>query len=73
MTGGCHDAPLRYIHILLVFWSFLAGVITFYCSLGPGTLLPNVLFTLRPRAKVRPPDLTSPGAPRPVLTRGPQT
>ncbi|KAG7257011.1 hypothetical protein CRUP_028915 [Coryphaenoides rupestris] len=28
----------RYIHILLVFWSFLAGVITFYCSLGPGSL-----------------------------------
>uniref|UniRef100_A0A3Q3F7T4 Uncharacterized protein n=1 Tax=Labrus bergylta TaxID=56723 RepID=A0A3Q3F7T4_9LABR len=22
----------RYIHILMVFWSFLAGVITFYCS-----------------------------------------
>uniref|UniRef100_A0A8C5BVM1 Sorting nexin 14 n=1 Tax=Gadus morhua TaxID=8049 RepID=A0A8C5BVM1_GADMO len=43
----------RYIHILLVFWSFLAGVTTFYCSLGPGSLLPNVLFTDRPRSKVR--------------------
>uniref|UniRef100_A0A8C5CES0 Sorting nexin 14 n=1 Tax=Gadus morhua TaxID=8049 RepID=A0A8C5CES0_GADMO len=41
----------RYIHILLVFWSFLAGVTTFYCSLGPGSLLPNVLFTDRPRSK----------------------
>jgi sorting nexin-14 len=37
----------------LVFWSFLAGVTTFYCSLGPGSLLPNVLFTDRPRSKVR--------------------
>ncbi|CAL8312697.1 unnamed protein product [Boreogadus saida] len=41
----------RYIHILMVFWSFLAGVTTFYCSLGPGSLLPNVLFTDRPRSK----------------------
>ncbi|XP_059212139.1 sorting nexin-14-like isoform X1 [Centropristis striata] len=41
----------RYIHILMVFWSFLAGVSTFYCSLGPETLLPNILFTVKPRSK----------------------
>ncbi|KAG7220187.1 hypothetical protein INR49_018408, partial [Caranx melampygus] len=41
----------RYIHILMVFWSFLAGVITFYCSLGPESLLPNILFTTKPRNK----------------------
>ncbi|XP_070705059.1 sorting nexin-14-like isoform X3 [Pempheris klunzingeri] len=41
----------RYIHILMVFWSFLAGVITFYCSLGPETLLPNIFFTIKPRSK----------------------
>uniref|UniRef100_A0A672ZBP2 Sorting nexin-14-like n=1 Tax=Sphaeramia orbicularis TaxID=375764 RepID=A0A672ZBP2_9TELE len=43
----------RYIHILMVFWSFLAGLITFYCSLGPETLLPNVLFQTKPRNKVK--------------------
>ncbi|XP_026197873.1 sorting nexin-14-like isoform X2 [Anabas testudineus] len=41
----------RYIHILMIFWSFLAGVITFYCSLGPESLLPNILFTIKPRNK----------------------
>ncbi|KAM9339324.1 sorting nexin-14-like isoform 3-T3 [Symphorus nematophorus] len=41
----------RYIHILMVFWSFLAGVITFYCSLGPETLLPNIFFPIKPRNK----------------------
>ncbi|XP_069028681.1 sorting nexin-14-like isoform X2 [Embiotoca jacksoni] len=39
----------RYIHILMVFWSLLAGVVTFYCSLGPESLLPNILFTVKPR------------------------
>ncbi|XP_070781509.1 sorting nexin-14-like isoform X1 [Enoplosus armatus] len=43
----------RYIHILMVFWSFLAGVITFYCSLGPESLLPNILLTIKPRNKQR--------------------
>ncbi|KAM7368277.1 hypothetical protein PAMP_014513 [Pampus punctatissimus] len=41
----------RYIHILMVFWSFLAGVITFYCSLAPESLLPNILFNIKPRNK----------------------
>lgn len=41
----------RYIHILMVFWSFLAGVATFYCSLGPESLVPNILFTVKPRNK----------------------
>uniref|UniRef100_A0A4W6ESK9 Sorting nexin 14 n=1 Tax=Lates calcarifer TaxID=8187 RepID=A0A4W6ESK9_LATCA len=40
-----------YIHILMVFWSFLAGVITFYCSLGPESLLPNIFFTVKPRSR----------------------
>uniref|UniRef100_A0A671UM07 Sorting nexin 14 n=1 Tax=Sparus aurata TaxID=8175 RepID=A0A671UM07_SPAAU len=43
----------RYIHILMVFWSFLAGVITFYCSIGPETLLPNIFFITKPRNKVK--------------------
>ncbi|XP_044233103.1 sorting nexin-14 isoform X3 [Thunnus albacares] len=41
----------RYIHILMIFWSFLAGVITFYCNLGPESLLPNIFFTIKPRNK----------------------
>ncbi|XP_053488571.1 sorting nexin-14 isoform X1 [Ictalurus furcatus] len=42
----------RYLHIIVIFWSFLAGVVTFYCSLGPETLLPNVLITIKPKKKV---------------------
>ncbi|XP_023695069.2 sorting nexin-14-like isoform X3 [Paramormyrops kingsleyae] len=41
----------RYLHILMVFWSFLAGVVVFYCSLGPESLLPNILFTIKPKKK----------------------
>ncbi|KAJ7989195.1 hypothetical protein DPEC_G00316990 [Dallia pectoralis] len=41
----------RYLHIIMVFWSFLAGVVTFYCSLGPETLLPNVLLSIKPKSK----------------------
>ncbi|XP_058470631.1 sorting nexin-14-like isoform X3 [Solea solea] len=41
----------RYIHIIIVFWSFLAGVATFYCSLGPESLLPNVLVSIKPKIK----------------------
>ncbi|XP_024912505.1 sorting nexin-14 isoform X4 [Cynoglossus semilaevis] len=41
----------RYLHILMLFWSFLAGLVTFYCSLGPESLLPNVLFTIKSRTK----------------------
>uniref|UniRef100_A0AAX7VXL1 Sorting nexin 14 n=1 Tax=Astatotilapia calliptera TaxID=8154 RepID=A0AAX7VXL1_ASTCA len=41
----------RYIHILMVFWSLLAGFATFYCSLRPETLLPSVLFTAKPRSR----------------------
>uniref|UniRef100_A0A8C9WIP7 Sorting nexin-14 n=1 Tax=Scleropages formosus TaxID=113540 RepID=A0A8C9WIP7_SCLFO len=44
----------RYLHVLMVFWSFLAGVVVFYCSLGPESLLPNILFTIKPKAKVMP-------------------
>ncbi|XP_056281538.1 sorting nexin-14-like isoform X6 [Pseudoliparis swirei] len=42
----------RYIHIMMVFWSFLAGVVTFYCSLGPESLLPNVLGSIKPKNKL---------------------
>ncbi|XP_064195976.1 sorting nexin-14 isoform X1 [Anguilla rostrata] len=41
----------RYLHILMVFWSFLAGVVTFYCSLNPESLLPNIIFTIKPKTK----------------------
>ncbi|KAG9336158.1 hypothetical protein JZ751_002505 [Albula glossodonta] len=41
----------RYLHVLMLFWSFLAGVVTFYCSLGPETLLPNILFSIKPKSK----------------------
>ncbi|KAK6488412.1 sorting nexin-14-like [Huso huso] len=41
----------RYLHILMIVWSFLAGVDTFYCSLGPESLLPNILFTIKPKPK----------------------
>uniref|UniRef100_A0A3P9HQK8 Sorting nexin-14 n=1 Tax=Oryzias latipes TaxID=8090 RepID=A0A3P9HQK8_ORYLA len=41
----------RYLHIIMVFWSFLAGVVTFYCSLGPESLLPNMLVSIKPKSK----------------------
>lgn len=41
----------RYIHIIMVFWSFLAGVVTFYCSLGPESLLPNIFVSIKPKTK----------------------
>uniref|UniRef100_A0A8B9L6P2 Sorting nexin-14 n=1 Tax=Astyanax mexicanus TaxID=7994 RepID=A0A8B9L6P2_ASTMX len=41
----------RYLHIIIIFWSFLAGVVTFYCSLGPETLLPNILITVKPKKR----------------------
>ncbi|TNN80156.1 Sorting nexin-14 [Liparis tanakae] len=47
----------RYIHIMMVFWSFLAGVVTFYCSLGPESLLPNVLGSIKPKNKLDQQDL----------------
>ncbi|XP_010778341.1 sorting nexin-14-like [Notothenia coriiceps] len=42
----------RYLHVLMVFWSFLAGVTTFYCSLGPESLVPNIFFPVKQRNKV---------------------
>ncbi|XP_033935548.1 sorting nexin-14-like isoform X2 [Pseudochaenichthys georgianus] len=41
----------RYLHVLMVFWSFLAGVTTFYCSLGPESLVPNIFFPVKQRSK----------------------
>uniref|UniRef100_A0A8B9T0M9 Sorting nexin 14 n=1 Tax=Anas platyrhynchos TaxID=8839 RepID=A0A8B9T0M9_ANAPL len=41
----------RYLHVLMVFWSFVAGVVTFYCSLGPDSLLPNILCTIKYKPK----------------------
>ncbi|KAL7987919.1 hypothetical protein Chor_006838 [Crotalus horridus] len=40
-----------YRHILMIFWSFVAGFVTFYCYLGPDTLLPNILFTIKQKSK----------------------
>ncbi|XP_055088409.1 sorting nexin-14-like isoform X1 [Periophthalmus magnuspinnatus] len=39
----------RHLHVLMVFWSFLAGLVTFYCSLSRDTLLPSVLSSPRSR------------------------
>lgn len=41
----------RYLHVFMVFWSLLAGIGTFYFSLGPDSLLPNVFFPIQPRTK----------------------
>ncbi|XP_051500784.1 sorting nexin-14 isoform X2 [Myxocyprinus asiaticus] len=41
----------QYLHILMIFWSFLAGVITFYCSFSPEYLLPNILISIRTKRK----------------------
>ncbi|XP_063245660.1 sorting nexin-14 isoform X3 [Prinia subflava] len=41
----------RYLHVLMIFWSFVAGIVTFYCSLGPDSLLPNILFTIKYKPK----------------------
>ncbi|XP_060061456.1 sorting nexin-14 isoform X7 [Erinaceus europaeus] len=41
----------RYLHVLMIFWSFVAGVVTFYCSLGPNSLLPNIFFTIKHKPK----------------------
>uniref|UniRef100_A0A3Q2PFE6 SNX14 n=1 Tax=Fundulus heteroclitus TaxID=8078 RepID=A0A3Q2PFE6_FUNHE len=41
----------------MVFWSVLAGFVTFYCSIGPDSLLPNVFFPVKPRSKVGAPEL----------------
>ncbi|XP_030626203.1 sorting nexin-14 isoform X5 [Chanos chanos] len=41
----------RYLHILMIFWSFLAGVVTFYCSLSPESLLPNLFVTMKTKKK----------------------
>lgn len=39
----------RYLHVFMIFWSFVAGLVTCYCSVNPDTLLPNVLFCSKPR------------------------
>nr|XP_009928277.1 PREDICTED: sorting nexin-14-like isoform X1 [Haliaeetus albicilla] len=35
----------------MIFWSFVAGGVTFYCSLGPDSPLPNILFTIKYKPK----------------------
>ncbi|PIO23030.1 hypothetical protein AB205_0079160, partial [Aquarana catesbeiana] len=35
----------------MIFWSFLAGVVTLYCSLEPDSLLPNILFNIKYKPK----------------------
>uniref|UniRef100_A0A671YXM8 Sorting nexin 14 n=1 Tax=Sparus aurata TaxID=8175 RepID=A0A671YXM8_SPAAU len=49
--AACVLCFVRYIHIIMVFWSFLAGVVTFYCSLGPESLLPNIFMSIKPKSK----------------------
>ncbi|CAH2249307.1 sorting nexin-14 isoform X3 [Pelobates cultripes] len=41
----------RYLHIFMIFWSFVAGVVTFYCLLERDTLLPNILFHINYKPK----------------------
>ncbi|KAF6116269.1 sorting nexin 14 [Phyllostomus discolor] len=41
----------RYLRVLMIFWSFVAGVVTFYCLLGPDSLLPNIFFTIKYKPK----------------------
>ncbi|MEE6476324.1 hypothetical protein FKM82_011042 [Ascaphus truei] len=36
----------------MIFWSFVAGVVTFYFSLGPDSLLPNILFNIKYKPKL---------------------
>uniref|UniRef100_A0A672H074 Sorting nexin-14-like n=1 Tax=Salarias fasciatus TaxID=181472 RepID=A0A672H074_SALFA len=38
--------------LLMGFWSVLAGAVTSHCILGPESLLPNMLFTVKPRTRV---------------------
>uniref|UniRef100_A0A9L0JGL1 Sorting nexin-14 n=1 Tax=Equus asinus TaxID=9793 RepID=A0A9L0JGL1_EQUAS len=47
----------RYLHVLMIFWSFVAGAVTFYCSLGPDSLLPNIFFTIKYKPKVDIPSI----------------
>ncbi|KAM4528949.1 sorting nexin-14-like isoform 2-T2 [Fundulus diaphanus] len=47
----------RYLHVFMVFWSVLAGFVTFYCSIGPDSLLPSVFFPVKPRSKPPEPEL----------------
>ncbi|KAM8847399.1 sorting nexin-14-like isoform 3-T3 [Synchiropus picturatus] len=42
-----------YLHVLMLFWSFVAGVVTFYCSIGPDTLVPNLMFAGRARLRTK--------------------
>lgn len=57
LLASCTLLFNRYLHILMIFWSFLAGVVTFYCSLGPASLLPNFLFTVERKPKVEQQEL----------------
>ncbi|XP_017295480.1 sorting nexin-14 [Kryptolebias marmoratus] len=47
----------RYLHVLMMFWSLLAGVVTFFCSLGPESLLPNIFFATKQKSRRREPEL----------------
>uniref|UniRef100_A0A8B9LB80 Sorting nexin-14-like n=1 Tax=Astyanax mexicanus TaxID=7994 RepID=A0A8B9LB80_ASTMX len=47
----CLSLTFRYLHILMIFWSFFAGAVTFYCSLSPNYLVPNVFFSIKPKDK----------------------
>ncbi|KAM8952667.1 sorting nexin-14 isoform 2-T2 [Pelodytes ibericus] len=42
----------RYLHIFMIFWSFVGGVVTFYCLLDRDSLLPNILFHIKYKPKL---------------------
>ncbi|CAN9507349.1 unnamed protein product [Ophioblennius macclurei] len=41
----------RFTLLLMGFWSLLAGAVTSHCVLGPESLLPNMMYTVKPRAR----------------------
>ncbi|XP_068005158.1 sorting nexin-14 isoform X5 [Melanerpes formicivorus] len=41
----------RHLHVMMIVWSFVAGIVTFYCSFGPDSLLPNFLYTIKYKPK----------------------
>ncbi|XP_030054986.1 sorting nexin-14 isoform X2 [Microcaecilia unicolor] len=42
----------RYLHILMIFWSFVVGVVTFYSLLELDSLLPNIFFKRKYKPKL---------------------
>lgn len=47
----------RYLHVLMIFWSFVGGAVTFFCSVNPDALFPSVFPTSKARPMRREPEL----------------